>query len=400
MMFWGGFDGSYLNSGARYNPETDRWVDTAVSDAPEARAYPTAVWTGNEMIVWGGSNITSGFLDTGGRYAPNADSWVATTTTNAPAGRRFHTAIWTGSEMIVWGGEDSSDPLGTGARYCAAPSGTPTPTPTPSPSPKDSLENISTRLSVGTGDNVLIGGFIVTGTVPEKVLIRAIGPSLADFGITDVLADPVLEVHLPDGTVITDDNWKDTTYTGGDPPFGGNPPSNDLESALVLTLDPVNPNVPGSGAYTAIVKGKDGGTGVALVEAYSLDEGADAQLANISTRGLVQTGDNVMIGGTILGKTSQVLVRAIGPTLAQFGVPNPLENPTLELRNASGDLIFSNDDWKETQQSDITATGLAPSDDHESAILITLDAGAYTAIVRGKDDTSGVALVEAYNIAF
>jgi hypothetical protein len=169
-------------------------------------------------------------------------------------------------------------------------------------------------------------------------------------------------------------------------------PGDDKESAILATLAP--------GAYTAIVSGKDGGTGIGLVEVYDLDQAADSTLANISTRGFVDTGDNVMIGGVIIGgDTGQVLVRAIGPELSAFGVNGALEDTTLELHSANGDLITSNDDWKGTQQSDIEATGLAPKDDRESAILMTLAPDSYTAIVRGKNDTTGVALVEVYNVS-
>ncbi len=269
--------------------------------------------------------------------------------------------------------------------------GTPTPTPTP-----QSLQNISTRLSAGTGDNVLIGGFITTGNAPKKVLLRAIGPSLTDLGLTNVLADPVLELHEPDGTVVTNDNWKDTQETEIEATTIA--PTNDLESAILVTLDPVDPAISGSGVYTAIVKGNNDGTGVALVEVYDLDQGADSQLANISTRGFVQGGDDVMIGGVIIGKTSDVLLRAIGPELTQLGVSNALQDTTLELHDHNGVLITSNDDWKESQQAEIEATGIPPQDDRESAILMTLQPSSYTAIVRGKNDTTGVALVEAYQL--
>ncbi len=259
------------------------------------------------------------------------------------------------------------------------------------------LLNISTRANVLTGDNVLIGGFIVTGNAPKKVLLRAIGPSLTPFGVSDALADPVLELHKPDGTVVTNDNWKDTQESEIE--ATNIAPSNNLESAILVTLDPVDPAVPGSGAYTAIVKGTNDGTGVALVEAYDLDEGADSQLANISTRGFVQGGDNVMIGGVIIGSTSDVLVRAIGPELTQYGISNALEDTTLELHDRDGALITSNDDWKDSQQTEIEATGIPPSDDRESAVLMTLQPSSYTAIVRGKNNTTGVALVEVYKIA-
>lgn len=252
------------------------------------------------------------------------------------------------------------------------------------------LLNISTRLNVGTADNVLIAGFIVTGNAPKQVIVRAIGPSLAEDGLSDVLADPVLELHKPSGAVVTNDNWKDGQQAAIDALKLA--PSDDRESAILASLDP--------GAYTAIVRGKDGGTGTGLVEVYDVDPAADSTLANISTRGFVDTGDNVMIGGVIVRDTNtKVLVRAIGPELTTAGVMGALADPTLELHNADGSILASNDDWKDTQQTAITATKLAPKDSKESAILATLPAGSYTAIVKGKNNTTGVALVEAYNVS-
>jgi hypothetical protein len=254
------------------------------------------------------------------------------------------------------------------------------------------LLNISTRLQVLTDANVLIGGFIITGPVSKSVLVRAIGPSLSNFGVIGALADPTLELHEPDGTVLTNDNWKDSQQAEIE--ATGLPPSDDLESAIVETLAP--------GAYTAIVAGKDNTTGIGLVEAYDLDQPVESELANISTRGFVDTGDNVMIGGFIIGPDglgdATVLVRGIGPSLTDFGVAGALQDPTLELHDASGNTLMTNDDWKETQQTEIEATGLAPTDDRESAILSTLAPGAYTAIVRGALDTTGVGLVEIYHL--
>jgi hypothetical protein len=262
--------------------------------------------------------------------------------------------------------------------------------------PASQLLNISTRLNVQTGDNVLIGGFIITGTAPKKVILRAIGPSLANANppVAGALADPILELHEPDGTVITNDNWKTTQEA--EIIASTIPPTNDLESAIVATLNP--------GAYTAVVSGKNGGIGVGLVEAYDLDQAAPSQLANISTRGFVETGDNVMIGGFIVGGNGEgntsVIVRAIGPSLANANppVPGSLSDPTLELHDGNGTTIASNDNWRDTQEAEIEATGIPPTDNRESAIVMTLAPGAYTAIVSGKNNTTGVALVEAYNL--
>ncbi len=249
------------------------------------------------------------------------------------------------------------------------------------------LANISTRLLVETGDNVLIGGFIITGTQPKKVIVRAIGPSLPLAG---KLADPVLELHGPAGfATLTNDNWRSDQQA--EIIATGIPPTNDLESAIVATL-------PANGAgYTAIVRGMNNGTGIGLVEAYDLDNAVASKLANISTRGLVQTGDNVLIAGTIIqGPTSQqVLVRAIGPSL---DVPGKLADPTLELHDGNGALIAANDNWRSDQEAAIIATGIPPTNDLESAIVETLPASgaSYTAIVRGVNGTTGVALVEIY----
>jgi hypothetical protein len=256
------------------------------------------------------------------------------------------------------------------------------------------LLNISTRMQVLTGDNVPIGGFIVTGVSPKKVIVRAIGPSLGAFGVAGALADPALELHAPDGSVVTNDNWKETQELEIE--ATGLMPTNDLESAIVQSLDP--------GAYTAVVHGKNGTTGIGLVEAYDLDQPVDSELANISTRGFVDSGDNVMIGGFIVGpkplgdglQASLVVVRAIGPSLGDSGVATPLQDPTLELHDENGTMIAFNDDWKDSQEAGIEAAQLAPSDDRESAILISLLSGPYTAIVRGVGDTTGVALVEVY----
>ena len=250
------------------------------------------------------------------------------------------------------------------------------------------LLNISTRMQVLTGDQVLIGGFIITGADPKMVILRAIGPSLTDVGVVGALADPVLELRAIDGSVIaSNDNW---TSDRAAIEATGLQPSKDLESAIVATLDP--------GAYTAIVNGKNGTMGVGLVEAYDLETTAASELANISTRGFVATESNVMIGGFILGSDANVLIRAIGPSLTDFGVTDALEDPTLELRDVQGALISSNDDWKEPNESEIAATGLQPTKDAESALLETLPAGAYTAIVSGAEATTGVGLVEVYRL--
>jgi len=263
--------------------------------------------------------------------------------------------------------------------------------------------DVSTRLEVGTNDDVLIGGFIVTGNAPKRALIRALGPSLTGTTppTTGALADPVLELHSPDGTFVTNDNWRDKQEVEIE--ATGIPPMNDLESALIANLAPLDPMVSGSGLYTVVVRGKSGSTGVGLVEVYdlgtaSLDISSHSQLANISTRGKVQMGDKAMIGGFIVGGSTaaDILVRAIGPELTTRGVAGALENTTLELFDNNANPVAFNDDWETDQEAEILFTNAAPIDSRESAILLTLSPGNYTAIVRGKNNTTGVALVEAY----
>jgi uncharacterized repeat protein (TIGR03803 family) len=260
--------------------------------------------------------------------------------------------------------------------------------------PRDLL-NISTRLQVLTGDNVLIGGFIITGTAPKKIIVRGIGPSLVGVGVT--LQDPVLELHQGNITLATNDDWKEHQT---EVEATGVEPTNNFESAIVATLTP--------GAYTATLSGKNNGSGVGVVEVYDLDPGANAKLANISTRGFVDTGSNVMIGGLIVsggsgGGSARIIVRAIGPSLSALGVPSALQDPTLELHDAGGATIASNDNWRTrgdgtSQQGEIEATALMPTNDMESALVQTLSPGSYTMIVRGANDTTGVAVVEAYTL--
>ena len=211
------------------------------------------------------------------------------------------------------------------------------------------------------------------------------------------LADPVLELHIG-SAVTTNDNWKersDGSSQQAEIEATGIPPTNDLESALVRTLSP--------GAYTAVMRGNGGGTGIGLVEVYDLSQASASLLANISSRGFVDTNDNVMIGGFIVGPVdrdnARVVVRALGPSLSNSGVPNPLQNPTLEVVDANGGPVASNDDWQNGPSSSaVAAAGLAPGDTRESAIFTGITPGRYTAIVRGVGGTTGVGLVEVYNL--
>jgi hypothetical protein len=248
-------------------------------------------------------------------------------------------------------------------------------------------------MRVQTGDNVGIGGFIITGTAPKHVLLRAIGPSLTQLGVPDALADPVLELHGPGafGT-ITNNNWRDTQEAQIQ--ATGIAPTNNFESAIDATLAP--------GAYTALVRGNGNTSGVALVEVYDLSQAVPAKLANISTRAFVSTGDNIVIAGFILGGNSgndRIVARGIGPSLAALGVPNALANPTLELRDTNGALLIMNNDWQDNpaQAAELTAAGLAPTNQLESGIAATLPPGLYTALLAGVNNGTGVGLVEVYD---
>ena len=255
--------------------------------------------------------------------------------------------------------------------------------------------NISTRLQVGSGDDALIGGFIVLGDAPKRLMIRAIGPSLSGVGVTNALSNPTLELHDGTGALIaSNDNWQ-YAPNKRDIMSSGLAPTDPNESAILTTLSAAS----SGSAYTAVMRSVSGTSGVGLVEVYDLDSGPGSSLLNISTRGNVQTGDNVMIGGFIVaGNGSQrVLVRAIGPSLAAFGVADSLADPLLELHNGDGDLIDSNDNWMDNPaEAEIEATMIAPNDPKESAVLQTLAPGAYTAIVQGAGGATGTGLVEVY----
>ena len=256
------------------------------------------------------------------------------------------------------------------------------------------LVNISTRLNILTGDNVLDAGFIISGAGSKTLLIRGLGPSLASAEINGTLADPIIELHsgATNAIIASNDNWKNNQQTAIQ--ATGLAPGNDAEAALITTLN--------AGAYTVIERGKQDTTGVGLIDIYDLSAGAGPELANISTRGFVDTGSNVMIAGFIVasgtGGSGRVIVRALGPSLGTFGIANPLVDPVLELHNSNGTLIASNDNWKSDQQAEIIATGFAPSNDAEAAILTTLAPGAYTAIQSGQEAETGVGLVEVYNL--
>jgi hypothetical protein len=252
------------------------------------------------------------------------------------------------------------------------------------------LLNLSTRLSVQPGDNALIGGFIIRGSEQKKVILRGVGPSL---NVPGKLADPIIQLFNSAGaSIATNDDWKSDQQNVQ---ATGLQPTDDHESAIVATLDP--------GAYTVVMRGKTN-SGIGVVDMFDIGLQANARLANLSSRGPIGTGDNVLIGGFFAGPQTAavtgVVFRAIGPSLSQFGVPGPIQDPMIEIHNSNGTVIGSNDNWQtDPQAGTVQSLGLAPSDPRESAILLrNFEAGPYTAIVQGKGGSVGVGLVEIYDV--
>ena len=256
---------------------------------------------------------------------------------------------------------------------------------------RDALANLSTRVQVGTGNNVAIAGFIIIGNTAKQVVVRGLGPSLVNAGVQGALSDPVLDLYDASGNLLLGNNdWQETQEQ---PLRDANlAPANDLESAILATLAP--------GAYTAVLRGNGNATGIGLVEVYDLQPGAASKLGNLSTRGLVGSGHNVMIGGTIVtgSDAARVLFRALGPSLVAAGIQSPIGDPQLDLFDANGVRIAENNNWKDSQQAAIAGAGLAPVNDFESAILADLAPGNYTAVVSGVNGATGIALVEAYHL--
>jgi hypothetical protein len=257
------------------------------------------------------------------------------------------------------------------------------------------LVNLSTRASVLTGQNVLIAGMYISGTVSKKVLIRGIGPSLANYGISGAMANPSIELKNSAGTVVaSNDDWQQSAQYQ-EIQSSGFAPSNSYESALIATLAP--------GSYTTTLQGVGGTTGVAVVEVYDF-QAANSKLVNLSSRAYVDTGDKAVFAGFYVSTgspsdlTARLAVRGIGPTLANYGLSNVLQNPTLELRDASGTLIASNDNWQDSQGSEIQAAGMAPGNSYESVIIRYLSPGSYTAILRGYNNGVGTGSIEIYRL--
>jgi acetyl esterase/lipase len=265
------------------------------------------------------------------------------------------------------------------------------PPPLPTPGPNDSTQkllNVSTRANVLDGESVMVGGFIITGDVDKRVVLRGLGPSLSGSGVTGLLGNPYLELYDSAGVLVEANDNRQV--------LAGIPnallPSSPLESYLTAVLPPGN--------YTAILHDADSGTGIGLVELYDVNP-VNSRVANISTRGHVSGGESEMIGGFIIGGSdpTSVIVRALGPSLAAAGVSSPLPDPVLQLFDGNGNLLGTNDNWRSTQEQQIINTGVPPTNDLESAIVATLDPGHYTALVHDSQFRTGVALVEAYDLA-
>ena len=388
----------------RHNYDLERGFDGAVLEISiNGAAFIDFVAAGG-IFQSGGYNgtISSGTLSPiAGRpaWTGNSGGYIMTSA-------RMPTPLG-GTQTVVLRFRLATDCSGTGTGWrvdtvesvyysvsCQSP--TPTPTPPSSPTPTTKAINLSTRMRVQTGDNVGIGGFIITGTTPKHVLLRAIGPSLTQFGVPDALADPVMELHGPGAfATITNDNWRDDPMQEALILATGIPPTNDLESAIDATLS--------AGSYSVVVRGKNDTSGVALIEVYDLAQAVDSKLANLSTRAFVGTSDNIVIAGFMLGGNSGddgIVVRGLGPSLTAFGVPNALADPTLELRDENGGLLAADNDWQDNpgQAAELTAAGLAPTNQLESGIAITLPPGPYTALLVGLNNGTGVGLVEVYDL--
>jgi hypothetical protein len=343
-------------------------------------------------VSWGGASYTgpnTGTLDNDadGNFAPPFSGALPSASTSA--------LLFGGAAGDLSTNNAADYSVTTGAATFTNNTGASTALTVPTP-PASSLSNISTRLRVLAGDNALIGGMIATGTAGKRVIVRAIGPSLTGFGVPGALANPTLELFQGNTLLRSNDDWQNSTQQA-EISATGLAPSNSAESAVIETLTPGQ-------TYTAIVRGLNNTTGVGLVEVYDLDQAAASKLGNISTRGFVDVEDNVMIAGLIAGPSNggslKILVRALGPTLGDFGVAGALANPTVDLVNSSGTVIRANDNWQDDaqQSAQIQAAGLAPSHAAEAALVETLPPGQYTAVVRGSSGTTGVGLVEAYNI--
>ena len=350
-----------------YDPQTNIW--TVLAPMPTARSGVAAGVANGELYVFGGEGML-GMYPHVEVYNPTTNSWRRIQNMQVTRHGIWGSVI--GNRIYILAGVTDVNINATAHSDVFIVTS------------KETLANISSRIKVETGNNVLIGGFIVAGTGTKRIMVRALGPSVP---VSGALSNPRLEFYNGAGELIAaNDDWQSAPNKQEIIDSSLAPPQNS-EPAILTTVAPGN--------YTAVVSGVSGATGVGLVEVYDLEAGSASTLANISTRGFVQTADNVLIGGLILqGQIARrVMVRAIGPST---GLADALADPTLELRDANGNLLAENNDWRSSQESEIVGTGIAPANNLESAIVRTLPPAAYTAIVRGVNGGTGIGLVEAY----
>ena len=369
---------------------------TGASEGPRSPNAPSVNAGSDQFLGAAGSTTLSGVVNDPAHSA--AIKWKlysgpsGVTFSNSAQASTTATFSLPGTYTLMLSADDGVHAVAYDAVIVSVGTAAPTATPTPKPvSMPVSLGNVSTRLQVGSGDNVLIGGFIIAGSGAKKVIVRALGPSLTAKGVPNALSDPMLELHNSRGNLIfSNDNWKDTQEQWIRDSLI--PPTSDREAAIVASLAP--------GPYTAIVRGKNNSGGVALVEVYDLQKTSGSRLANLSTRGFVGGGDNAMIAGLIvLGpQPTKILFRGLGPSLSAAGILQSLRDPKLDLFNSQGAKMAENDNWKDSQQGVIAATGIPPSNNFESAIRVDLNPGNYTAVMSGTNGATGVALIEAYNL--
>ena len=350
-------------------------ITTVLAPSPDMYVFHRSFAVSDDKVY---SNYTGGLVEV------SINGGASTILVNYAAGLG-PISVATDDAYLYWS-------LGDRIMRLAKPGGLPTPTP-------GLAGNVSTRLPVGTGDNVLIEGFTVQGPggSAKKIIVRGIGPSLLPFGVTDALANPTLEIHDSSNTTIaTNNDWRITQVGGiitadqsGEIAASGLAPGNDLESAVIANLAP--------GRYTAIVRGFGNTTGTGVVDAYDLSGSSPASLVNVATRGLIQPGDQLMISGFIIQNGPvKAVVRAIGPSLTAFGVNNALPDTTLQIKNQNGTIVIENDDWQSDQKQELENTGLQPSNNLEAAVVVTLQPGQYSALVRGKPETTGTGVVQVY----